>query len=213
MGGADIADAYHSGRPVLTALERVAPLGAEYGTEDLIPEIQMSTQLHRIVDKASAALSANRDVYQCGGKLVHVVRADAPIKRVHLDAGRPRISPIPLPTLLEMLTRCARWTKVVDGFLKPCLPSKDVVAALASRGRWQGIRHLEGIVESPVLRPDGTVLSKPGYDAATGLLFISGTDFGHVSERPSRGDAERARDELLEVVADFPFVTRSHAMA
>jgi hypothetical protein len=43
------------------------------------------------------------------------------------------------------------------------------VAAVHARGIWDGIRHLEAVINFPVLRPDGTVLDRPGYDAGTGL--------------------------------------------
>ena len=42
-------------------------------------------------------------------------------------------------------------------------------AALAPRS-WPGLLPLNGVTGSPVLRPDGTLLTAPGYDRATGAL-------------------------------------------
>src|SRR5262249_30641587 len=71
----------------------------------------------------------------------------------------------------------------------------------------------EAIIDSPVLRPDGTILSLPGYDPATGLLLESTSNFPELLEHPTREDAVSARDELMEVVADFPFEQETHRAA
>ena len=58
-----------------------------------------------------------------------------------------------------------------------------------------GIRQLRGRRgDSPILRADGTVLQKPGYDPLTGILFQPKADFPRVAERPSRAEAGQARD-------------------
>jgi hypothetical protein len=65
---------------------------------------------------------------------------------------------------------------------------------------------LTGIVEAPTLRPDGTILSEPGYDAATGLLLdTGGVDFPAVPERPTKEDAEEALRLIQDVIRAFPF--------
>src|SRR5262249_48617987 len=95
----------------------------------------------------------------------------------------------------------------------PTLPPAWAVQALAARGQWPGLRMLEGIVEAPALRLDGTVLDTPGYDVDTGLLFEPTIDFGAIPQSPTRDDALTAKELLLEVVADFPFAARHHLSA
>ncbi len=82
-----------------------------------------------------------------------------------------------------------------------------------ARGSWPQLRPLEGIVESPVLRADGSVLDRPGYDPATGLLFEPNTEFQPVPDRPTGRDVEQALEALFEVVCDFPFSTPAHRSA
>src|SRR5205807_6946867 len=67
---------------------------------------------------------------------------------------------------------------------------------------------LSGVVETPTLRPDGTVLETPGYDASTGLLFLPNTDYPPVPA-VSRLEVANYVQQLLDPVCDFPFVDDS----
>lgn len=72
---------------------------------------------------------------------------------------------------------------------------------------------LEGILHSPTLRPDGSVLDQPGYDAATGLyLARSGTAFPPLPAHPTLDQAVQATYAFHEVVVDFPFPRRREAV-
>jgi putative DNA primase/helicase len=81
-------------------------------------------------------------------------------------------------------------------------------------GAWPEVRRLEGIATSPILRPDGSLAQAPGFDAPSGrfLVFDPSTMVG-VAEHPTRDDAIGARDGLLEVVQDFPFMTKADCSA
>jgi hypothetical protein len=95
----------------------------------------------------------------------------------------------------------------------PAHPPAWCVSAVYARGEWPGVRHLEAVVEYPVLRPDGTLLLVPGYDPTTGLQLEPDGPLPDILENPNRSDALRARDELLEVVSDFPFEKLVHRAA
>ncbi len=69
------------------------------------------------------------------------------------------------------------------------------------------------MVESPVLRADGTILQTPGYDETTGLMFRPDAQFPPAVDTLTRSDAEKAVQTLLEVVGDFPFATDAHRAA
>jgi hypothetical protein len=87
------------------------------------------------------------------------------------------------------------------------------LAAVHARAEWPGVRHLEAVADYPVLRPDGTILDRPGYDPDTGLLLEVAAPLPPIPERPSKERAVAARDRLLEVVADFPFEGEAHRAA
>src|SRR5262249_28591521 len=67
---------------------------------------------------------------------------------------------------------------------------------------------LDAITEVPVLRPNGTVVSEPGYDKATKLLYQPGFNLSvpPIPDKPSRKAIRAALQLLLnEVLVDFPF--------
>lgn len=182
------------------------PAGA--GPAKSRPQIMVSEAILEMTDEAEGALAAaGRGIYHRGGQLVRVVR---------LDEELDRISPLPEPTLTELLSDCAAWVKPCkDDELRPVPPPRDVVRALAARAEWQRIPALRAVVHGPVLRPDGTVLTAPGYDPAARLLYCprAGATWPAVPDRPTREQARSALAQLVDVVADFPFVAASDRSA
>jgi hypothetical protein len=169
--------------------------------------ILVSTDAHEVVTAAAEALAADPEVYQRGGALVRVVRdTSEAAAEGHRPAAEPRVEPVPLPTLLERLTAVAVWSKPDrKGVPEPALPPGWCVEALAARGEWPGIRHLEGTVPHPVLRPDGTVLATPGYDSLTSLLLEPVGVYKVPVANPGQAAAKKALRLLEECVEDFPF--------
>jgi hypothetical protein len=114
-------------------------------------------------------------------------------------------------TLRDRLSAHARFVvetgKDGAGGVKPAHPPGWCVTAVADRGQWPAVRHLAGVVESPVLLPDGSVLTTPGYNEGTGLLLCPSGPLPSVPPAPGRADAVRACADLLEVVRDFPFAS------
>ncbi len=147
------------------------------------PEIRISSEVMEMTSQASAALQGDPTIYKRNDQLVHVThttREEVESSRVvdtddgprrELVEGTPRIRIVQFPTLKERLSAVAQFLKY-DSRRKekwvPARPDGDVVAALLARGEWKDVRHLRGIVETPTLRPDGSILQgEPRYDAAT----------------------------------------------
>jgi hypothetical protein len=185
--------------------------------EDSRPTIVISTEEHEVNAEAVAALARDDILYQRGGILVRVVRDVSPAAKGIRRPFAPRIEPLPAPLLRERLAASAEWVTIQetkDGPVeKPSHPPAWCVAAVHARAHWPGIRHLEAVVDYPVLRPDGTILSQPGYDPHTGLLLESSATFPTIPDRPSRADAIAACSRLLDAVADFPFERKEHQAA
>lgn len=199
------------------------------GTKGL-PEIKITTREREVIDQAISALGCHPAVYQRAGQLVHVVKENVETTSIVRPAGAPRIVPLPLPRLRELLSDSARWLKWKpafrqrrgwdsednddgDGKWVDAHPADWAVRGVEARGAWPGVRQLEAVIEAPTLRPDGTVLEEAGYDAATALLLLPSMTFPPVPKSPTREDAAAAVAQLLEVVVDFPLASPEHKAA
>jgi len=76
---------------------------------------------------------------------------------------------------------------------------------LSMVGEWP-FAPLNGIIQCPTLRRDGSLLSRPGYDEATGLVLVSNLPMPTVPDRPTRKQALQALSLLRELLEEFPFV-------
>ncbi len=96
---------------------------------------------------------------------------------------------------------------------RPAHPPQWLSRALVGRHGWPTVRRLEGLVEGPVLRGDGTVLQTLGYDPASGLYLAPAMTFEPVPERPTEKQKEEALLRLMAAVRDFPFASPAHFSA
>lgn len=189
------------------------------------PEVRLvSANPHQAIDELADLLHLDRSLYVRAKQLVTIVGALPPEEgdRAPLAENTPIISPVEAPTLTERLTRHVRITRqkpltkaqamlVMSGGRAPppewvpALPSPLVVNGLLARGQWP-LRHLTAVSETPILRPDGSVMQTPGYDRVTGYVYRPSCDFPEVPDRPSKDDAAEALAQLCEVFVDFPYV-------
>jgi hypothetical protein len=186
-----------------------------------LKEILVGPDESRVTSEAVESLAKSDRIYQRGGELVHVVQDSEPPRHLRRErsiatdeiVSAPRIVGLPLPGVREILTTVVTFVHETKGELSAIHPPDFVVKQVAARGQWRGIRPIEAVVESPVLRPDGSVLQVTGYDARTGLLLFPKVEFPPIPDSPTYDDAIRARDELLEIFHDFPFPSDNHKSA
>jgi hypothetical protein len=84
-------------------------------------------------------------------------------------------------------------------------PPAKLVRQILSLGQRRKLKALTAVVTAPTIRPDGTVLSTPGYDPDTALLVCLG-EAVHVPAAPGRDEIETALSELMHPFASFPLV-------
>lgn len=182
------------------------------------PRIVLSMEEHETIAEAIAALASNDpDLYQRGGQLVRVTSVSASATRRLRSAGGPVIQPVPLADIRTRLTRAARIVQLVAGE-EGCEevqvhPPEWLFKGVEGIGAWPGIRHLEAVVDAPVLLPSGEILQTAGYNQATGLLYQPTEPYPEIPDRPSREQALQALQELWEMVEDFPFAKPWHRSA
>ena len=170
------------------------------GANDNRPAIRVvAADIERIVDEAEAALiKANRGLYQRGGLIVSVGVARM-ITADGSEVGGQRIFERGEHALAEDLTAAAHFEKYnerVKDYV-PCDAPSKIVKTLQQRTARLRLPPLSGVINAPTLRPDGSLLDVPGYDAATGLLFDPrGESFPAIAAKPSRDDAAKALSRL-----------------
>lgn len=174
-----------------------------FSPRERLPRIVVTNrQLRDQSAEALDALEAANDpptLFQRGGKLV----------RVKLDAtsGAHSIEPVGVDALVGMMTRSADYLRATDDGQKAIRPPEVIARDILARPTWN-FPSLAGIVESPRVRPDGSILLTPGYDGAT-QLFLSpypGWETFSVPDAPSNAEVEDAKQLLNELFTDFPFV-------
>jgi hypothetical protein len=85
-------------------------------------------------------------------------------------------------------------------------PAGVCKSVLALQGN-RRLKKLNAVITAPTLRPDGTVLSVPGFDESTGLLFDADQPPQTVPDNPSTEQALEALSQVWSVFKEFPFVT------
>lgn len=173
-----------------------------------------------IADQMLPALAALPNVFNRGWALVQILRdpKETTEEGITRKPNAPRISEMSKARTRGLVSHvCAfkRWKTKASGEsdLISCGVPDDPVTELHCRGEWPGIRPLEGIIECPVLRPDGTVFDTPGYDQTTGLFYEPNVVFPPIPSEPTIDDATSAIAMLYDIVQDFPFVGLEHMSA
>ena len=173
-------------------------------------EIIVTFDEEAVANEGIAALATCPEVFTHAGHLVSLVPCSIP--GTALDRSSPvlRIERLPLPRLRELLSRSARWlvprSEEAGDHIVSQVPQR-IVAGIAARREWPGLRPLAGLVVTPVLRPDGTVLQTPGYDPTTGLYLAPNAEYPSITTRPTRAEAQAAAELLLGIVDHVPFAT------
>jgi hypothetical protein len=198
-----------------------APQGAPGQPLAPKPDIYIGPDIERVVNEAQAALLAFSDtpiVYQRARALCVISRGGNPPKWLHRPQDTPVIIDASAAHLWELAGRAAHWWKHDKRGRRgeeweEALPPKWAIDALQDRKHWP-FPPLEGIVCSPTLRPDGSLLNVPGYDPDTGLyLDLNGTQYPTIPARPTLDDARTALGHLQEPLRDFPFAEPWHFSA
>lgn len=216
--GKDGSDWFDAGGTVdeLLRLVASAPEAAPVTSAANRPVVFIDTVEHRVVAETIAALASDPNLYRRGHILVRVIRDQQPADGILRCPGSPTIQAVPAANLRERMTRVANFMKLnASGEEIAAHPVPWLVSAVSARGEWEGIRHLNGISDSPILRPDGTIWQTPGYDRETGVLFEPPrhSSFPAIPSEISEADVQGAVVLLLEAVSDFPFQGREHQAA
>jgi hypothetical protein len=160
-------------------------------------------QLSAVVDDAVAALVASNDpprLFVRGGLLTRL-RAD--------ESGYPMLEAAGVDEVRLYLSRAATWWRRMRNENHVAVsPPVDVARSILAAHDWP-LPALAGVVELPVLRPDGTFHVSRGYDAATRMhhWHAPGIVYPEIPEAPTTGDLHEAVQLVDDMFCDFPWDT------
>jgi hypothetical protein len=113
-------------------------------------------------------------------------------------------------TLQDWLSRAVDLRTLRNKKLVPIDPPDKLAKMLLARASSGDSRFpvLDGIIGTPTLRPDGSLLDESGYDFVTRLYLALDPNFEWpgIPEEPTREDAALALALLDTLLVDFPFV-------
>jgi hypothetical protein len=132
-------------------------------------------------------------IFQRSGSIVRIVTLPSTDVRGGLrrGAGTVLLLPINRVALTETFDRLVAWQKIrrIGQGFEPILvdcPERIAAAYISRVGSWQ-LPELTGIVSAPIMRPDGSILCRAGYDGATGLFLAE--DWPELDGSPTKDDA------------------------
>ena len=178
-------------------------------SEKAKPEIELgpkdSARLGEAVTRAMMELAARGvKIYQRAGKLMR------PITEPSFGA---QSNPVKVDSLIELdeaalkllLMRELRWVRKSKDEGKRYVNPGFEIPRLMLKARGWPFAPVSGLINAPTLRPDGSLLSKEGYDAKTGLLLLNPPPVP-IKLHPTRDDAEAALKLLKALLSETPFV-------
>jgi hypothetical protein len=161
---------------------------------------------HEATDAGLAALqAANIAFYQRDKTIVRVCMVPAKTSDGEVTYT-PGIAEVGAAFLGRELGRVARWEKI-DQRGKPVRidPPRAVAEQIIEMaGEWP-FPPLAGVIGTPTMRPDTTLLLAEGYDARTGLVLLGAPPMPPIPEEPTRAQAEEALWVISSLLVEFPF--------
>jgi hypothetical protein len=163
-----------------------------------------------VVETEQAILAAAMPIFTRSGSLVRPVIESVPAARGR-QTTVARLKTMCVASLADHTAQVARYQRF-DGRSRDWVtinPPTEVMNALLARdGKWR-LPPIAGVITTPTMRFDGTILDRPGYDPET-RLFLSldpGFRMPTILERPGREEAEQALHLLEGLLVGFPFVS------
>jgi putative DNA primase/helicase len=167
----------------------------------------VSGQLPRAVAETERALlSADMAIFSRAGTLVY----PAAETMTALDGRKTvmaRLSPFIVDSFIEPVAEAAIYQRynLRQNAWTDIDPPLQLVRMVLSRDRRWVFPHVSGIITTPTLRCDGTLLDTPGYDPRSELYLLPGLQLPPIPERPTREQAEIALAMLKALFAELSF--------
>jgi hypothetical protein len=167
--------------------------------------------LAREADEAEQALiGAGLPIFIRAGALVTPVLEEAPAAKDRTTIVA-RLRKLTVDGIIDWLSRYADFQRF-DARAKKWVsidPAERVAKIILSRAGVGKFPQVAGVITTPTLRPDGSILTEPGYDPSTRLYLALDDNLAMpaMPVAPSRADALEALSLLRDLLSGFPFVS------
>lgn len=167
-------------------------------------------QLFEMVNQTEAALiKAGLPIFSRGGNLVRPVieRMPAANGRETLAAKLRELQCAEIIDAMAQTIRFERFDRRLGRLVADWPPSNVARILMAREGRWS-FPSVVGVITTPTIRRDGSLLTKAGYDPTTLLYHERDTSLvlPVMASAPTKADAEHALTLLNALLEEFPFV-------
>ena len=171
--------------------------GATYTLQGELVSIELiSGQEHVAVDKLLEVLRNAPDIFEYGSELVTVVKAGE-LMPLNEHALRYFVGGI-VQFVAFKKTRNELVRYLID-------PPGPVLKSILGLGSLRNLKRISAVISAPTLRPDGTLLDQPGYDAQTEILYEPSGSVWAIPQTPNQEQAQQALATLWKPFESFPF--------
>ena len=144
-------------------------------------------------------------------------KSRASLVKVVTSGEIPKLQVLGIDHLRGELTRAASFYKRMNRGFKTALPPNEVMRDILTLENLPFL-ELQGIVECPVLKQDGSILATRGYDEDTGLWYEPSKEFkiSEIPDEPSSEDLRKAIKRLKKLLRQFALPStesRANALA
>jgi len=150
-------------------------------------------ELPRIISEIMHRMANEHEIYERSGRLMRLADTElVPVENAWLQTHLERTY-----TITSAIGSGNVWAR------RDC-PEKIASRIMAARGDWK-VPKVAGVVGFPVMRPDGSVIQKPGFDDSTSLLYLSDNIDALILHPLDKDALDGALRRIWEPFALFPF--------
>lgn len=159
---------------------------------------------HDLTERGKLLLDREKNWYARGPEIVTTIRSG--------EKGSIIIAPVAYSVFFSRFTGLARWGKFkwnahakAYEFVDIAVPDK-IGRAIFDAKQWPNMRHLRLVVDTPIIRPDGTIFQEPGqYDPVTQCYYAPTIEFPFILIDATHEDAKAAMQRLRDIFRDFKY--------
>jgi Bifunctional DNA primase/polymerase, N-terminal len=178
---------------------------SQSGTRPVI-QLKDGELLRILTETEDALLASGLPVFSRAGRLVEPV-AEVMAASDGRKTTVARLSELTPESFLAPIAEAAtfqKWNIKRKMLVDTDPPLHYVRVLLATERRWR-LPHVTGIITTPTLRPDGSLLAEPGYDSETELYLQPGFQIPPIPEHPTKDQALAALKLLIDLLSEFSF--------